>query len=140
MVSNNTVSEYRPGWVLPLTIVSAPIVLVYITTGPHRPGDARFFLLFWAVLILPVLIRRRRAVILTPTALRYRPAWGRDLEVPFSGIKHVSLIEPEQGEEFAVQTLRIDLLVSGQLYVPLDVRNSEEIAERVIAAVKETEA
>jgi hypothetical protein len=50
------------------------------------------------------------------------------------------LIEPEQGEEFAVQTLRIDLLVSGQLYVPLDVRNSEEIAERVIAAVKETEA
>jgi hypothetical protein len=56
------------------------------------------------------------------------------VEVPFSGIKHVSLIEPEQDGE--VQTLRIELLVRGELNVPLDVRKSDEIAERVRAAVQ----
>ena len=56
------------------------------------------------------------------------------MEVPFSGIKHVSLIEPEQDGE--VQTLRIELLVRGGLNVPLDVRKSDEIAERVRAAVQ----
>jgi len=82
------------------------------------------------------MIRRRRAIILTSTTLCYRPAWGKTLEVPLSGIKRVALIQPESGQEGAVLTLQIELLVSGQLYVPLDVRKSEELAERVIAAVK----
>ena len=67
-------------------------------------------------------------------SLRYRPVWGQILEVPFSGIKRVSLIEPQQEGE--VQTLQIELLVGGELRVPLDVRNSEEVAERVRAAVQ----
>jgi len=46
------------------------------------------------------------------------------------------LIQPESGQEGAVLTLQIEFLVSGQLYVPLDVRKSEELAGRVIAAVK----
>ena len=131
-----TTSVYRPGLILPLTIVSAIVGIVYIVTGSHQPGDAWFFLLFWAGLNLPMMIRRRRAVILTSTKLCYRPAWGKTLEVLLNGIKRVTLIQPESGQEGAVLTLQIELLVSGQLYVPLDVRKSEELAERVIAAVK----
>jgi hypothetical protein len=131
---NATTSVYRPGIILPLTIVSAIVGIVYIVTGSHRPGDAWFFLLFWAGLSLPMMIRRRRAIILTSTTLCYRPAWGKLLEVPLNGIKRVSLIEPEQEGE--VRTLRLELLVSGELYFPLDVRSSDEIVERVKDAVR----
>ena len=133
-VETRPTSVYRPGWIVPLTIVLGVVAIAYIATSPHRFADAWVFLFLFAIFALPVMIRLRRAVILTPTALRYRQVCGQILEVPFSGIKRVSLIEPEQDGE--VQTLQIELLVSGELRVPLDVRYSEEVAERVRAAVQ----
>lgn len=127
---------YRPGVVLPLMIVAASLALAYVVTGPHRLGDVWIFLLIGVFFAALVMIRRHGAVILTPRALLYRPAGGKVLEIPLSGIKRVTLIEPESGEEGADLTLPIELLVSGPLSIPLDVRKSEELAERVIAAVK----
>jgi hypothetical protein len=131
---NSSTRVYRPGLVLPLVVVLASVGIVYLTTGPHQLRDAWIFLPLWVLFSLPVIIRRRRAIILTPAALCYRPAWGKTLEVPLSGIKRVSLIEPEREGE--VRTLRFELLVSGEFYFPLDVRNSDEIVERVRAAVE----
>ena len=116
-----------------MAVVTIPVAILYVITRPHQSADLPFFLALWGLLALAVAIRYRRAVILTPISLLYRPPWGQTLEVPIAGIKRFSLVEPEG--EYEVPALRIELLVGGTTDIPLDVRKSEKIVDALNALV-----
>lgn len=62
-------------------------------TLPHTLKGIQFFPLFWAVCIIPLLPRRRRAAIFTPDYFILRPAFGAPLRIPIGGIKRVTLLD-----------------------------------------------
>ena len=130
----HAIAVCRPGLVFPLAVATILLAVVYITTRPHGSSDEWIFFGLWILLTIPVALRRRGAVILTPDSLLHRPIWGPILTVPISGIKRFCLVEPEA--EYEVPALRIELLVGGTTYIPLDVRRSESIISALDAVLK----
>ena len=126
------VAIYRAKVMVPALILTAAIVLpLFVFSDMKQPGAGAFIVGVWFVFMLPVLIRRRRAAIFTSDSFLFRPALGRLIRVPLNGIERASIIEPEPGEEYYVPTVRIELLVGGQMTVRLGVAKPEEITRRL---------
>ena len=96
-----------------------------------EPQAPAFLASVWFTLLLPILIRRRRAAIFTCDTFIFRPALGGLLKVPLHGIKRAYLLDPEPGDEYHVPTVRIELLVGGNMDIRIGVANPEEIALRL---------
>jgi hypothetical protein len=125
------VAVYRAKFLLPLLVLWGTMALPFVIFPDMRRSGAPFVAAVWITLLLPILIRRRRAAIFTPEAFIFRPAIGRISKVPLSAIKRAYLLEPDPGAEYDVPTVRVELLVGGNMDIRLGVRNPEEIARRL---------
>lgn len=126
------VAVYRARVVLPLLVLWGATGLPFMLVGDMRRPESPIFLAsVWIGLLLPILIRRRRAAIFTPETFIFRPSLGRPSRLPLNGIKRAYLLEPEPGDEYHVPIVRVELLVGGNLDIRLGVANPEEIARRL---------
>jgi hypothetical protein len=72
----------------------------------------------------------RQAAILTPSAILFRPAFGRPLEIPLAGIKYVTKIErPVEGGWMEIY--RLELLVGGFFDIPCKYIGQDDLIIRV---------
>jgi hypothetical protein len=125
---------YRARLLVPMVVLSAIIVFVYLVTIPHYHSTTWFFPLFWFACAIPVLLRRRRAVIFTPDVFLVRPAWGAILRIPISGIKRVNPVKYSPAEEYPIPAVHIELIVGGAVDVRLGVARPNDVISRLEAA------
>ena len=112
------VAVYRARLMLPLLVLWGATALPFILFADMRQPEAATFLAsVWVALLLPILIRRRRAAIFTSDTFMFRPALGRLSRVPLNGIKRAYLLEPEPGDEYHVPSVRLELLIGGNMDV-----------------------
>lgn len=128
------ISVYRARFLVPLILLTAIEALAYLVTLPHTLKDIWLFPLTWAVCVIPLLLRRRRAAIFTPDTFMLRPAFGAPLRIPIGGIKRVTLLDTAASEEYPIPTAHIELIVGGSLDVRLGVSNPTEIIQRLDAS------
>jgi len=133
---------YRARVALPMLIATAIVVAPFVMFSDMRgPGAGTFMVVEWIVFTLPILIRRRRAAIFTADSFLYRPVFGRLLIVPLNGMKRARLIEPEPTDDIYVPRVRIELLVGGELVVPIAVSDPEAVVANLnIVAKRELSA
>src|SRR5262249_24581570 len=93
----------------------------------RQPGTGVFLLCMWITFMSPLLVRFRRAAIFTPDVFLYRPALGRALKVPLKGIKRAGLVEPLPTDRTHIPTIRIELLVGGEMTIPIGVSDPEAV-------------
>lgn len=61
---------------------------------------------------------KRKVAILTPTAILFRPLFGKPLELNLRGLKRVSRTEQLAGEAGWIEVCRLEFLVGGFFDVP----------------------
>lgn len=127
----DAIAVYRATVIGPLISLTAIIGIVWLATRPDSKGSVAVLLALWILGAAGIALRRRRAAILTPDAFLYRPAFGSLLSFPLNGIKRASAYEWPPTEEFAIPTVRIDLLVGGSVYMRLPVSKSAEVIRRI---------
>jgi hypothetical protein len=130
------ITVYRARLLVPMVILSALIVFAYLVTAPHYHSDTWFFAVFWSARGIPLLLRRRRAVIFTPDVLLVRPAFGAILRIPISGTKGVSPVEYSPAEEYPIPAVHIEFIVGGAVDLRLGVARPNEVIRRLEAAAK----
>jgi hypothetical protein len=135
----DAVTVYRARLLVPLMILTAIVVVGYLVTSPdvdparHEFTGIWFSAVFWCALMIPLFLRRRRAVIFTPNVFLFRPACGAILRVPISGVKRASPIQYGANEEYPIPTVHIELLVGGSVDVRLGGLPADEIIKRLNA-------
>jgi hypothetical protein len=126
------VAVYRARLALPALVITGALILpILVFEDMRRPGTGTFLLVLWIIFMLPLLIRRRRVAILTSDAFLYRPALGRILKVPLNGVKRASLVESSPNEDVHVPKIRIELLVGGEMIIPISVSDPEAVVRLV---------
>ena len=127
------VAVYPARLLLPLTLLTAIVLVLYVTL-PDSRSFYWFFLVYWAACALPLLVRRRRAGIFTPEAFLYRPVFGQPLRIPLAAIKRAYFFSTGDRRGGFV---RLELLVGGQIDVRLNVSKPGEIIRRLQEAAQQ---
>jgi hypothetical protein len=122
------VAVYPARLLLPFAVLTGCVVLGYVTTAPHSLHDLWFFPTYLAAIMIPLLVRRRRAAIFTSDTFLMRPVWGSLLRVPLAGIKSASFYD--SGYEMG-GFLRLELLVGGTFDLRFNVGRRGEVLKRL---------
>jgi hypothetical protein len=133
----DAVAVYRARVIAPLILVTIIVGSVYFATLPHAKQSGWVFLVFWTVGAIVIGFRRRRAAIFSQDVFLYRPAFGKPLRIPISGIRCATPVDWGSHEAYPVPTVRIELIVGGSVDVPLGVSKAADCIRRIDECVKE---
>ena len=124
-------------WGMPVVAIATACALCFFLLHLKYPA---ILLLLVAYAAVPDLANARKAVILTPKSVRYRPTFGGLQEVP---IANIARLKRKRMTELAGWNAPIDVaavelvLTNGQsIFLSLNLRGGEELLERLCSMTK----